>query len=721
MPGGLLNLVSEGNMNRILNGNPKKTFFRATYSKYTNFGLQKFRLDFEGLRILRLTEDSEFTFKVPRHADMFMDTYFVVTLPNIWSPVVEMVPPLPVDVEDEQNAKGMVTRNFWPYEFKWIDNLGVQMIKTVRYKIGGTVIQEMTGQYLYSMVQRDFSETKKKLFDEMIGNTAELNDPANYGGRNGNYPNVIFHESWGQNMEDDSIGAEPSIRSRKIYVPLNVWSTLSSKLSIPLVALQYEFLTIEVVCRPLQELFVVRYMPPMAGNWQQDNKTNIASTYNDIMNRIKADVSGNLISDREKGDLEKVNLVGTYVQPNQIFERYAMYRFLHEPVSPDDSDDEQDNTRSRYKNGTISGTDMDPYPKKDSNFASDIHLISTYAFLGDEERRTFAETSQSYLIKDVQETTFYNRIGSNTIRLPNSNGLVSSWMWFFQRTDVNLRNQWSNYTNWASDTLPFKGTTNFMENYNKVYIPEFFYEYCSNNLKSNSNPATWDNVSLNNFGYHFFTPSGYSFSRDLLSDNSITIPDNIPNFWNEQLQLNNNSVNEKNKNQMGRILGLGQYREPVGDWSNLPNPFLITGPLHVENEKEIMKEWGLLLNGKVRESVQDAGVFNYIEKYVRTPGNGKSGLYCYNFCLDTDPFKYQPSGAINLTKFNEIEFQFSTIFPPRIDSVNVTEILDNNNNVIGTSKPLSSLFEYNYNLHVMEERYNILYFNSGMAGLMFSR
>ena len=82
MPGGLLNLVSEGNMNRILNGNPKKTFFRATYSKYTNFGLQKFRLDFEGLRILRLTEDSEFSFKVPRYADMFMDTYFVVTFFN---------------------------------------------------------------------------------------------------------------------------------------------------------------------------------------------------------------------------------------------------------------------------------------------------------------------------------------------------------------------------------------------------------------------------------------------------------------------------------------------------------------------------------------------------------------------------------------------------------------------------------------------------------------
>ena len=87
MPGGLLNLVSYGNMNIILNGNPSKTFFKTTYAKYTNFGLQKFRIDFDGLRTLRLAEDSHYSFKVPRYADLFMDTYFVITLPTIWSPI----------------------------------------------------------------------------------------------------------------------------------------------------------------------------------------------------------------------------------------------------------------------------------------------------------------------------------------------------------------------------------------------------------------------------------------------------------------------------------------------------------------------------------------------------------------------------------------------------------------------------------------------------------
>ena len=34
--------------------------------------------------------------------------------------------------------------NVWPYEFKWIDNLGSQLIRKVRYMIGG---QDNTGIY----------------------------------------------------------------------------------------------------------------------------------------------------------------------------------------------------------------------------------------------------------------------------------------------------------------------------------------------------------------------------------------------------------------------------------------------------------------------------------------------------------------------------------------------------------------------------------------------
>ncbi len=84
MTGGLMQLVAQGQQNIILNGNPSKSFWKSTYAKYTNFGLQHFRLDYEGNPSLRLTEESTFNFKVKRYADLLMDCYWSVTLPNIW-------------------------------------------------------------------------------------------------------------------------------------------------------------------------------------------------------------------------------------------------------------------------------------------------------------------------------------------------------------------------------------------------------------------------------------------------------------------------------------------------------------------------------------------------------------------------------------------------------------------------------------------------------------
>ena len=149
MPGGLLSIISYGNQNVFLNGNPSKTMFKCKYAKYTNFGLQKFRIDFDGLRTLRLSESSHFKFKILRYAELLMDTYLVVTLPNIWSPI------LPPTVDR--------TRSQWrPYEFKWIKNLGTQMIKEVTFTIGGQIIQKFSGNYLQNLVERDFNESKKK-------------------------------------------------------------------------------------------------------------------------------------------------------------------------------------------------------------------------------------------------------------------------------------------------------------------------------------------------------------------------------------------------------------------------------------------------------------------------------------------------------------------------------------------------------------------------------
>ena len=562
MPGGLLNLVAYGNQNVILTGNPSKTFFKCTYAKHTNFGLQKFRIDFEGQRTLRMNESSQFIFTVPRYADLLMDTYLVVNLPTIWSPIIP--PVCPTD-----DISGQEINTWRPYEFKWIKNLGSQMIERVRFTVGGQVIQEFTGQYLYNLVERDFDKVKKELYYKMTGNVNELNDPANANGRVNVYPSAFPTTL----ADYATLGPEPSIRARELYIPLNIWFTLAAKMAFPLVSLQYAELKIEVDIRPVKELFVVR------------------------------DVEG-------EG--------GFYHQPNFNNPNYGFYRFLQPP--PDLS------------------LNASSYVDQRTNWAADIHLLSTYSFLTDDEVRIFAAGDQKYLIKESYTTNYVNVTGSKRVDL-DSLGMVANWMWFFQRSDVNLRNEWSNYTNWAYDYLP-------------------------------------SNVVDPSGGGQLITCDGVDYSPDI---------------------------------------------NPPGPLGVSTTNIMITGNYSVGNQKDIMQTWGLLLDGKYRENVLSAGVFDYVEKYTRTCGNGQDGLYCYNFGLHTNPRDFQPSGAINLSKFSNIQFEITTFVPPFDPSAQFLSIYDNSGCLIGVNKPNWRLYDYNYNLSVLEERYNILTFSSGNAGLMYTR
>ena len=328
MPGGLLNLVAYGNANIILSGNPTKTFFKCAYAKYTNFGLQKFRLDYEGQRTVSMTDTTNFKFKVKRYADLFMDTYLCVTLPTIWSPIVPIC---------DDNFPKKTT--WYPYEFKWIEHLGTQIIERVRFTVGGQLIQQFSGQYLDNLIHRDFSDAKKSLYYEMIGSNNELCDPANWSGNGGNYPSAYLYTN-------QTVGPDPSIRGRKIYVPLNIWFTLAAQMAFPLVSLQYNELVIDIDLRPVREWFVIK--------------------------------NGSTINNPTPGGAD--TSFNDYHAPdfNDAYDQF--YRFLQPP--PDVP------------------LDTTSYTDKRTNWNADIHLISTYGFLTDDEVRVFAAKEQNYLIKE---------------------------------------------------------------------------------------------------------------------------------------------------------------------------------------------------------------------------------------------------------------------------------------------------------------------------------
>ena len=529
MPGGLMNLASYGQQNIILNGNPSKTFFKTTYAQHTNFGLQKFRVDYAGLRSLRLNEESVFDFKIPRYGDLLMDTYISLNLPHIWSPIYS-------PVGDNPSSQ--------PYEFQWIEYIGAKMISKVSITCGNQTLQEYSGDYLLAAVQRDFSAEKKELFNRMIGHVPDLIDPLHGTGRTqDSYPSAVY--------TDNALGAEPSIRGRTLYIPLNAWFSLKSQMAFPLTSLQYNELHIVLTFRPIRELFSILDVSDIANEYPR-----LAPNFNK-----------------------------TYMQ---------FYRFLQSPPTTqiDDTDTEWSDRRVLWD--------------------TDIHLNCTSCFLSKEEAKLFALQEQKYLIKQVVETKLYNITGASKSDI-KSLGMVSSMMFYFQRSDIKNRNEWSNYTNWP---------------------------------------------------YANLIPSDITF------------------------------------NQSG-----GYYS---------------TGIQSVQNVRNILVSSGLLLDGIYRENVQPVGVYNLIEKYVRTTGNAPDGLYCYHFCLNSNTHEIQPSGAINMNRFNQVELEFLTISPPPDSTIQTTVFCDATGAIVGTSKPTWRTYTYNFDCTIFEERINMITFVGGNCGLMFA-
>ena len=150
--------------------------------------------------------------------------------------------------------------------------------------------------------------------------------------------------------------------------------------------------------------------------------------------------------------------------------------------------------------------------------------------------------------------------------------------------------------------------------------------------------------------------------------------------------------------------------------------YYVTGPFTQDNIREIMLNMGIVLGGDYRENLLESGVYNYIEKYVRTPGFAKPGLYCYNFCLNTDPLEYQPCGAINMSKFKTIELEITTLLPVIDGNSSIFNVIcGTDGNPIGVSKQNWRLYEYSFNMKLFEERINVLSFVGGNCGMLYAR
>ena len=216
MPGGLIQLAVYGGQDYYLTSNPQISFFKNVYRRYTNFSMESINLLPTSERKLTEDNDVDIVFTISRHGDLVKDMYFVFELPDIYS----------------NGTK----------QFQWIKRIGEYIIKEVSFYVGTRLIDRQYSEWFHITQETTLSESKFNGYNNMIGNTTEYYDPKT--ANNGTYPS--------------STSIVPTIKGRKIYVPLQFWFNKSYGSALPLIAMQYDAEpSVHIKLRKIKDLYTI--------------------------------------------------------------------------------------------------------------------------------------------------------------------------------------------------------------------------------------------------------------------------------------------------------------------------------------------------------------------------------------------------------------------------------------------------------------------------------
>ena len=216
--GGLLQLVAQGKQDVFLSGNPQITWFKMVYRRYTNFAIESQAIYFDG----NPDFGKRLTCTIPRRGDLLGPLLLEITLPQIQYTTPQLI-------------QGVLTTNA-----NYVTSLGHALIEEISVEIGEQEIDRQTGEWLYVWSELSTSPGIRDGFNDMIYKypgtvpppftTEVINNAVSIGGSTYNYGAV------------------------KLYIPLQFWFNKNPGLYLPLIALQYHPIRINLKLRSLAQL-----------------------------------------------------------------------------------------------------------------------------------------------------------------------------------------------------------------------------------------------------------------------------------------------------------------------------------------------------------------------------------------------------------------------------------------------------------------------------------
>ena len=189
MGGGLLQLVAYGAQDVYLTGNPQITFFKVVYRRHTNFSLESIQQSING----NFDWGNRVSCQISRNGDLVHKMY--------------------VEVELEKLYDGTTILNILTEDLdRYVNFIGHRLLKSVEVEIGGQKIDKQYSHWMYIWNELSLPIGKMDGYQEMIGADSDMT----------------------------------SFKDNKIYIPLEFWFCRNIGLALPLIALQYHEVKINI-------------------------------------------------------------------------------------------------------------------------------------------------------------------------------------------------------------------------------------------------------------------------------------------------------------------------------------------------------------------------------------------------------------------------------------------------------------------------------------------
>ena len=182
MGGGLMQLVAYGAQDIYLTGYPQITFFKVVYRRHTNFSMESIEQTFNGTGDFGRKVSST----ISRNGDLIHRIYLQVEIESITS------------------------------TSSWVNWLGHAMIKSVELEIGGQRIDKHYSEWFHIWNELSQPAGKQVGYANMVGNV----------------PALTMKTS-----------ATPEVT---LFIPLQFWFCKNPGLALPLIALQYHEVKINI-------------------------------------------------------------------------------------------------------------------------------------------------------------------------------------------------------------------------------------------------------------------------------------------------------------------------------------------------------------------------------------------------------------------------------------------------------------------------------------------